>query len=131
MTATQIISAAYADVFGIAVSPSGCYWGQALDNGLTEIDYAMFDEDIGNEAFDIESDAIIAFTEDGCEGTWINVCLVRRDKVTRRKRFDRIGTIKTLDEGQDAWEAMGALAGALTYCAQEAAWRLYKAERAK
>ena len=131
MTARQVISTAYANVFGIEVSLSDCYYGQTLDNDITVIDYAHFDKDYDDETFDIDTDVIIAFTEDGSEGTWIAVFRVRHDWKTRSKKFDRIGTIKTLDEGQGAWEAMGALAGALTYCAQEAAWRLYKAERAK
>lgn len=131
MTTQEILSAAYAEVFGIDVKESGSYFGEKLDGDI-EIDYAHFDGRLCKD-YDMDTDHIEAVVEDGSEGTWIGVFLVRFDEATRGYLRDRVGTIKTLDEGRDAWRAMGALAGEFSWAVGPVARKIYKAssERAR
>ena len=118
VTTTQILSLAYCTIFCIFTdtgSGIGHYWGQRA-GGRSEIDYAHFDGD-HETRFDPDNDFFEATTEDGCEGCWIRVELVRWHPDTKQYTRKRVGTIKTLDEGRMAWNAMGALAGELAYLA--------------
>lgn len=125
MTTLQILTAAYAEIFGIAVNENGDYHDQKT--GSSTIDYAHF----GNFSidYDIDADYIEAVTEDGCEGCYVGILRVRFNQKKGAYVRERIGTIKTLDEGRAAWRDMGALAGELAYVARETAWKLYRAER--
>ena len=118
VTTTQILSLAYCTIFGIFTdtgSGIGHYYGQRAD-GRSEIDYAHFDRECETR-FDPDRDYFEATTEDGSEGCWIRVELVRFDPETRQYKRKRVGIIKTLDEGRMAWRAMGSLAGELAYLA--------------
>lgn len=130
MMTQEIMSMAYADVFSIPVNENGRYHDQKLSDPKSGkeivIDYAYFDARLSKN-YDIDNDNIIAFTEDGCEGCWIAVYLSHVIDDDGARKWDRIGTVKTLDEGRSAWRAMGALAGELTFAAQRAAWKIYKA----
>ena len=122
MTTMQILSAAYAEIFGIEPNEKGYYSGEKT--GSSVIDYAHFDRD--SMTFDIDDDYIECVTEDGNEGCWIRAALVHFDKAKREYIRYRVGTIKTLDEGRCAWQDMGALAGELAYVANNiTAWKLY------
>ena len=122
MTTLQVVTAAYAEIFGIDVHENGYYYGQHA--GSSEIDYAMFDRCVQN--YDIDAGYIAAITEDGNEGCWIGVFYIC-DSI----RF-RVGTIKTLAYDRAAWQDMGALAGELAYVANNIiAWKLYQAEKQK
>ena len=84
--------------------------------GTIDIDYALFDDSI---KYNIDTDTFIAHTEFGCEGVYIGVFL-EHDTL-----HVRVGTIKTLDEGCAAWQAMGGLAGSIMYLANCVVnWRL-------
>ena len=126
MNTMQVLSAAYADIFGIEMSANGYYSGQRLTFGSV-IEYVYFDRN--SLPFDIDADYIEATTEDGSEGCWIGVFRVHYDAEMRAYHRDRVGTIKTLDDGCTAWKDMGGLAGELAYKAGKAAWKLYKAEK--
>lgn len=122
MTTLQILSAAYADIFGIEPKDSGEYGGQVT--GASTVDYAIFYD---KHDFDINTDYIEAMTEDGSEGCWIGVFRVRENPTDRSKAVQRVATIKTLSEGRTAWQDMGALAGELAYVANNIiAWKLYR-----
>ena len=124
MTTLQILTAAYADIFGIEPKENGSYYDQKAGESL--IDYAHFDDNYV-KLFDLDTDYIEAVTEDGSEGCWIGVFRVRYNDETRRYDRDRVGTIKTLNEGRTAWKDMGALAGELAYVANNVtAWKLYR-----
>lgn len=130
MTTNQILSAAYAEIFSLKPAKdgefTGTFYGQTA--GDCEIDYVHFD--LRSMPFDIDKDYFEAAVEDGSEGCWIRVDLIHYNG----NRFEpsRVGTIKTLAEGRNAWRDMGALAGELAYVANSViAWRLYKAEREK
>ena len=126
MNTMQILSAAYAEIFGVEVKKNGCYHDQKT--GASLIDYAHFD--LNPMPYDIDTDYFECVTEDGSEGCWVRVDRVRYDKEKREYIKNRVGTIKTLDEGRCAWKDMGALAGELAYVANNiTAWKLYKAEQ--
>ena len=130
MTTRDVLSLAYAAVFGIESTQrgqlDGHFYGQRA--GECEIDYANFDHP---QNFDIGEDYIEAVTEDGSEGCWIRLERVHYERDEGYQRF-RVGTVKTLCEGRKAWRDMGALAGELAYLANnDIAWELYKAERGK
>jgi len=125
MTTTQVLSNAYAEIFGIPVNEHGNYYGQMVGN--SEIDYANFNRYEKN--YDPDADYIEACTETGSEGVWIGCFLVHWDFEPSKSSRERVGTIKTLDEGRDAWRNMGALAGELAYMSGQIAWKLYKAEQ--
>lgn len=122
VTTKQILSVAYCTIFGIMTVTDrnvlGRYYGQYAGDSC--IDYAHFDGN-SERPFDEDNDWFECITEDGSEGCWIRVDLMHHvplgdhfnDKVERH----RVGTIKTLDSGRDAWRNMGALAGELTYVA--------------
>ena len=55
----------------------------------------------------------IAYLDSGSEGCYVNLVLFDSEK-----RIG-IGTLKTLDEGLDAWRQMGCLAGELSYLANK------------
>ena len=118
VTTAQILSLAYCTIFGITTDRGegiGHYYGQYA-NGASCIDYTVFDYD--SRPFDEDNDFFEATVESGCEGCWIRVDLMHYTE-PRRGRYERIrvGTIKTLDEGREAWRNMGALAGELAYMA--------------
>lgn len=126
MTTMQILSAAYAEIFGIEPKKNGCYSGDQA--GSSVIDYAHFD--LNSMPYDIDADYFECTTEDGSEGCWVRVDRVRYDREKREYISNRAGIIKTLDEGRNAWRDMGALAGELAYVANNiTAWKLYKAEQ--
>lgn len=119
ITTTKILSVAYCTIFGITTdrgSGIGRYYDQYTGDSC--IDYAHFDGRY-EMPFDEDTDWFECVTEDGSEGCWIRVDLVRR--VSLGDHYDyirrRAGTIKTLDSGANAWRNMGALAGELTYTA--------------
>ena len=123
MTTTQILTAAYAEIFGIDPE-DGSYYGQMA--GECEIDYAYFDDRYEKD-FDVDTDCFEAITEDGSEGCWIGVFRNRFVRGEGRYERDRVGTIKTLRDGRTAWKDMGALAGELAYLANnDVAWKLCK-----
>lgn len=130
MTCSQILSRAYREIFMLDHDEPivDGFFGQKY-HGI-EIEYAYFtrpsDED---PAFDIDEDFFRIYTEDGCEGVWIAIELFH-EEYGLSDIHAHVGTIKTLAEGRDAWEAMGALAGELTYCAHRAAWDIYRSEKA-
>ena len=132
MTALDILTQAYADIFGIEVEHSGNYYDQQIDG--TMIDYASFSR---SEALKVNDDDYFeAMTEDGSEGCYIGIFLVHYVGCGKSGCGDyarmRAGTIKTLEEGRDAWKHMGALAGMMAYMANgETFWKLLKAEKAK
>lgn len=131
VTTTKILSVAYCEIFGITTdrgSGIGRYYGQYAGDSC--IDYAHFDGHY-EIPFDEDTDWFECITEDGCEGCWIRVELVRRitlgghdDNIRRR-----VGIIKTLSEGRNAWKNMGALAGELAYTANDAAYKVIKRAR--
>ena len=124
MTTTQILTAAYAEIFGIEPNENGSYYGQKA--GECEIEYAHFDDHYVKD-YDMDTDYIEAMTEDGSEGCWIGVFRNRFIRGEGRYAHDRVGTIKTLCDGRTAWRDMGALAGELSYLANnDVAWKLYK-----
>lgn len=126
MNTLQILSAAYADIFGIEADAEGHFHDQRA--GKCVIDYAYFGHNA--EPFDMDADYIEATTESGSEGCWIGVFRMHYDAETHGYTRSRVGTIKTLDEGRDAWRDMGALAGELAYVSNSViAWKLYKAEQ--
>jgi len=128
MMSLQVLSAAYADIFGIEPEEDGEYYGQVT--GSSEIDYAIFHDRYALD-FDIDTDYFEAVTEDGSEGCWIGVFRLRMNRKEGRYERDRVGTIKTLNEGRAAWRDMGALAGELSYVANNiTAWKLYKTKKA-
>lgn len=59
----------------------------------------------------------IAYLDSGSEGCWVNLVLCDSGEKIG------IGTLKTLDEGLDAWRQMGILAGELSYLANEYIWQ--------
>lgn len=127
VTTAQILSLAYCAIFGITTDRGegiGHYYGQYA-NGASCIDYTIFDHD--SRPFDEDNDFFEVTVESGCEGCWIRVDLMHyTDTEPGRGRYDRfrVGTIKTLDEGREAWRNMGALAGELAYMANyDSAWR--------
>ena len=71
ITTQQILSMAYADVFGIEANADGRYFDQTLNDFRSgkeiTIDYAHFDDNL-NKQFDMDEDHIEAVTEDGSEG---------------------------------------------------------------
>lgn len=126
MNTMQILSAAYAEIFGVEASKNGCYHDQKA--GSSVIDYAHFD--LNSLSYDIDTDFFECVTEDGSEGCWVRVERVRYDREKREYIKNRVGTIKTLDEGRCAWQDMGALAGELAYVANNiTAWKLYRDEQ--
>lgn len=131
MTTQEIMSAAYAKIFGVDVKESGSYYGEKLDGDI-EIDYAYFDGRLCKD-YDMDTDHIEAVTEDGSEGVWVGVFRVRFDATAHSYSRERVGTIKTLREGRGVWRAMGALAGELSWMADHVAWKIYKtsSERAQ
>ena len=128
MNTMQILSAAYAEACGIPENEHCYYYGQEIGNGVI-IDYTSFDRLA--RPFDIDSDTITASTSSGSEGVWIDFNLTHCDYDSGSKQIYRIGSIKTLDEGRDAWRNMGALAGEISYLVDKIAWKLYKAENPK
>ena len=123
MTAEQILSRAYSATFGIETSEDSSY-GEQRYAGI-EIDYARF-HTVAPVTYDMDSDWFTATVEDGCEGVYAGVFCHHKDKPAAT----RVGTIKTLDEGLDAWRTMGALCGELLYRAAMAAFELDAAESA-
>ena len=134
MDTAQILSAAYAEIFSCDVAKGGHYYGQRVND--SEIDYAHFDRE--SMSVDPDTDFFEAVVEDGSEGCWIRVELVRYIEERKRREehhrdYDRfhVGLIKTLNEGRDAWRNMGALAGELAYVATQKVWPMCRAEREK
>lgn len=126
MTTLEILTAAYAEIFGIDENKGGDYHDQKT--GSSVIDYAHFGT--CSVDFDIDADYIEAVTESGSEGCWIGIFRVRFNQKKSAYVRERVGTIKTLDEGRCAWQDMGALAGELSYVANEIiAWNKWKAEQ--
>ena len=125
MTCSEIMTRAYRDIFNLDTDEKTArFEGQRYNDIM--IEYAnMRAAYNGDPDFNIDTDAIRAQTETGCEGVWI---AVYRERGRRR---EYIATVKTLDEGRAAWIAMGALAGELTYAADLAAWNIYRAEAGK
>lgn len=123
MTTTDILTLAWTTIFPEAKLNMFSAFNDQKYRDIT-IDYASF-SGYDPRSFNIDGDAIICFTEDGSEGVWIAVHHVRYDAEGRN--IMRVGSVKTLNEGRDAWRDMGALAGELTYEAGRAAWTLYKA----
>lgn len=111
ISTAQILSAAYAAVFGIPVKPYG-YHGQVV--GDTVIDYAYFD--VRSVDFDIDNDWFEAIVEDGSEGSWIGVHL-RTGSRDSSPKCRHVGVIKTLARSRGVWREMGALAGELAFVA--------------
>lgn len=131
MTTQEVLCDAYAAIFGIPSSKDrdGCYYDQAYQS--VTIDYAELSGMRNPLPYDDDTDYIEAVTEGGCEGVYIGVFRVREGRdVPDRDRRVRVGTIKTLCEGRDAWRSMGALCGELAYMAGRAAFVLWKAEKA-
>ena len=129
----DIMCDAYARIFDIPSSKDKdqSYYDQRYES--VYIDYAIFDVRRSTYAtyeFDPDTDYFWAKVESGCEGTWIAVYREHdRYGDTEEHSTDNIGTIKTLNEGRDAWKSMGALAGELVYVAEQVAWEYYQAQR--
>ena len=93
MMTQQIMSMAYANLFGISVNENGRYYDQKLTDYKSgreiAIDYACFDGRL-NKDYNMDKDSIIAFTEDRCEGCWIAVYLSRVLDNDGARKWDRI-----------------------------------------
>ena len=114
----EVLSRAYAEHFGIEYNEKGYYYDQIVGYAKSTscIDYAHFDRDswVINEDREYYYSAI---PESGCEGAWIGIFVNIYEPSEHKYNTLRVGTIKTLDEGLDAWINMGALAGALAWIA--------------
>ena len=125
MTTKEILSAAYAAIYGIEQTKSYDYNSQRAGDAV--IDYTSFARE--SIEFNYDTDYFIMYTGTGCEGVWIEIILARRNVVKNDYDHPYVGCIKTLTEGRAAWRDMGMLAGEMTYMANQKALEFYYAER--
>lgn len=131
LTTCQVLSYAYALIFSVDdehQKSSGHFSGQRTSCGIG-VEYAVFERRsiVMNDDDESFFEAVV---EDGNEGCWIRVELVTYVAEARQYRRERVGTIKTLEEGRAAWKGFGALAGELSYVANNIAyWELRKSAK--
>lgn len=100
---------------------------EELASSISCIDYALADSS-SPALFSPEYDLVRAIVETGgSEGIYID-CYLEISGYGRREGKSRIhlGTIKTLDEGLDAYMKMGKIAGAFTCIGEMYLWKNYK-----